>query len=64
MKEMVNNIIKEYKEIKYLNEKKIEELNNENLYINSFLRDIKLIVDCYENRIKELKEYLESQGVL
>lgn len=60
MKEIVNNIIKEYKEIKYLNERKIEELNNENLYIDSFLRDIKLITDCYENKIERLRERINE----
>jgi len=59
MKEIVNNVIKEYKEIKYLNDRKIEQLNNENLYIDNYLRDIKLIVDCYENKMNDLEEELK-----
>ena len=59
MKEITENIIKEYKEIKYLNDRKIEQMNNENLIIENFLRDIKLIVNCYENKISKLEEKLK-----
>lgn len=59
MKEIVENVIKEYKEIKLVNDMTIDKLNNENLIIDNFLRDIKLIVNCYENKISELEENLK-----
>lgn len=58
MKKIVNNILKDYKEIKYLNERKIEQLNNENELIDLFFRDIKSIVNSYDNKIKDLEEDL------
>lgn len=59
MKEIVENVLKEYKEIKLINDMTIDKINNENLIIDNFLRDIKLIVDCYENKIKELEKNLK-----
>lgn len=43
MDKIIENIIKEYEEIKTINNCEIEKINNENIMIDSFIRDLKLI---------------------
>jgi len=59
MKEKIEKRIKDYEEIKYLNDVKIESLNNENMMIDICLKDINKIVDYYENKINKLEEDLK-----
>jgi len=59
MKEKIEKRIKDYEENKYLNDVKIESLNNENMMIDICLKDINKIVDYYENKNNKLEEDLK-----
>ncbi len=53
MNKTIENIIKEYEELKLINECEIEKINNENILIDMFIRDIKLVNEI-NNKEKQL----------
>lgn len=59
MEEILKNILNEYKEIRLKNIRDIKDLELENLMINCFERDLRLISNRYEDKIKKLEEQLK-----
>ena len=56
MQEKIEQMIREYKEIKEVNEFTIDKLNNENIIIENFIRDLKLL-NKKELNINKINEF-------
>lgn len=63
MEEKIKEMIREYEEIKEVNQFTIDKLNNENIIIDNFIRDLKLLnkkEDSFEDVLKGMSDFIKD----